>query len=488
MMMRLEPTLSITEGLKLHIEADLLRNQVFGSLPVNGLPANTLRPDPSRNQASSAQFSPREAQWANGALYIGEAYGELQGFFGTFRAGRMDNHWGLGMFYNDGDCSDCDWGDSIDRIFLQSQVFGIYGALSVDFPSTGLTSNASASPLGQPYDLAQIDDVNQYTLSLSYAPQTELEIERQRKRLVEDRKPVINGGALFSWRTQQGVFADQFGSIDSSNDLVYRGLQMYIGNAFAEFLYQPNSNTSMRIALEAMGIFGSIDNATYDPVGEPENDENTASINCFNEETRGANSTECNQNSKNFGQFGLALESDFTVGGPVYFGLDAGFASGGTASNWGLTQNSLANGGDLDFFRFDPDYHVDLILFRNVIGTVTNAYYIKPHLEATFLDRGERKLRFDLAAIVSRAARGEGTPAGVENPWLGVEMDAALRFFLKSNFHASAEGGILLPMSGLSAVQGRERYTRFGDQAPEFVEDVDPSTAWAVQFNMNWNF
>ena len=111
------------------------------------------------------------------------------------------------------------------------------------------------------------------------------------------------------------------------------------------------------------------------------------------------------------------------------FGVNAGFASGGTTPNWGMASDSQLNGDDLDFFRFDPDYHIDLILFRNVIGTVTNATYVNPYMQATFLDRGERKLRFDLDGILSRAWDVEGTPSGV-SPWLGVELDGAMRFFL----------------------------------------------------------
>ena len=29
-------------------------------------------------------------------------------------------------------------------------------------------------------------------------------------------------------------------------------------------------------------------------------------------------------------------------------------------------------------FKFSPDYHVDQIFFRHILGTVTNAMYFKP--------------------------------------------------------------------------------------------------------------
>lgn len=489
MLARFEPTFSITEGIRLHIEADLLGNQMLGSLPVNGLALNPLHPDPSRNHAGSGQFSTREREWFSNALSIGEAYGELTGFFGSLRIGRMDNHWGLGMFYNGGDCADCNFGDSIDRVQLRSSFKGINGSFSMDYPGEGLTSRQAETPTGQPYDLAQVDDISQYTVTVSYEPATKPEEERQRKRLTVDRKPVLNGGALFSWRSQEGTYADPFGlDPNSENALIYRGMRMYIGNAWGRFMYQPNSKTSMKIELEAMGIFGDLDNQTYDPVGQAnEEDEDSSDINCFNEDVRNANSDRCTGNKRDFRQFGLALQSEFAVGGPITFGLDGGFASGGDAPNWGYGADDYMNGRDLDFFRFDPDYHVDLILFRRVIGTVTNAYYLKPHMEATFLDRNEYKLRLDVDTIVSRAFDMGGTPAG-DNSWLGVEVDTAFRFFLKDSFHAGIHGGLLFPLQGMGARVDRPRLTIPGSEAPAFSENQDPSTAWTVQFNANWMF
>ena len=490
MRMRLEPTISITENVRLHIEADLLNNQVLGALPVNGLAPNPIRPDPSRNQVASNQFSPREREWYQNALTVNEAYGEIGGLIGTARAGRMDNHWGTGMFYNDGDCLDCDWGDSIDRLMIQSQLFGIYGTINVDFPGEGVSSVQPTSPLGAPYDRSQIDDIDQYTFSLMHAPQTALELERQRNRLTVQRKAVYNGGALFSLRTQEGTLQNTFLDPDASvadNPLIYRGLNLYVGDLWGQLLYEPKQDVSVRVELEVMGVFGNLDNATFDPVGLSDEETMGADVNCFNEEERSDNSAQCTANERSFRQLGVALETEFSLNGPVDFGLNAGFASGGAEANWGLGAESQTRGADLDFYRFDPDYHIDLILFRNVIGTITNAYYANPYMEATFFDRGDRRLRVDLDGIISRAANMEATPSG-NAPWLGVELDGALRFFLKEAFHASLEGGLLLPFDGLNAVVNRPRLTRFGNASPEFTQAANASTAWTLQLKANWTF
>lgn len=490
MRLKLEPTFHIAEGVSVHIEADLLNNMVLGASPITSLPSNPLTPDPSRNAFVSTQYSPREREWFSDALQIQEAYGELNGFFGTIRAGRMDNHWGMGAFFNNGDCLDCDFGDHIDRVMLQSQFRGFYGNFSIDFPNDGETSTNAGMPYGQPYDLTQKDDIDQFTISLFHQPQTRIERELERKRLIEDRKPVFNGGLLFSWRDQEGTYVRSLANEQGFDptappELIWKGMSSYLLDGWVQFLYQPNAKTSMRLELEAIGILGSYDNATNNAVGQRDpNDENSVDINCFSEDERNANETICKAQSRDFRQFALALQSEFSVGAPVNFGFNGGFASGGSASNWGY---KAQNGQDLDFFRFDPDYHVDLILFRRVIGTVTNAFYFNPYVTANLLERGDRKLALDVDAILSRAANTEGTPAG-DDAWLGFELDAALRFIQKGTFEAALQGGLLFPLGGLNAVTNRESLTTFGTNTGTFAQDREARTAWTVQLHLDWQF
>ena len=42
-------------------------------------------------------------------------------------------------------------------------------------------------------------------------------------------------------------------------------------------------------------------------------------------------------------------------------------------------QANLPRDRTVDNFRFHPDYHIDQILFREIIGTITDAIYIRPH-------------------------------------------------------------------------------------------------------------
>lgn len=487
--LRLEPKLHIAEGVSIHIEADMLRNVVLGSNTINQLSIlDPFRPDPSRNLADGGQYSPREREWYGDAVQISEAYGQLDGFFGTVQVGRMDNHWGLGMFYNGGDCLDCNFGDSIDRAMWRAQLQGIYLSAAIEFPGEGLTSASPFNTQAQPYDLSQKDEVDQYTFSVLYAPLTAQERELARKRLIDDRKPLWHGGLLFSLRDQEGTTPIPANAATPAlpDTLIYQGLDYYIVNGWGRFLYEPNSTTRMRVELEVMGILGSVENASLNAVGQPQG-EDAAAVNCFDETVRSRNQGVCGVNRRDVRQLGVALESEFYLGGPIAFGFNGGYASGDTAPNWGYGRTAGQTLDDVNFFRFDPDYHVDLIMFRNTIGTVTNAFYFNPYLQASFLERGGRKLRLDVDAILGRAVNQAGTPAG-DDPWLGLEVDAAVRFLLRDSFHAAVEGGFLFPMAGMNARQDRQRLMEYGNNTGTFIQDAEASTAWTLQFKTFWNF
>ena len=117
-------------------------------------------------------------------------------------------------------------------------------------------------------------------------------------------------------------------------------------------------------------------------------------------------------------QFGLAFESELALG-HSRVGLDAGVASGDDAPGFGAFPAPGAAApkpGDLDGpqadppgdttvdnFRFHPDYRVDRILFREIIGTVTDAIYVRPHARLVLAALGSARFELTLAAITSWA-------------------------------------------------------------------------------------
>ena len=113
----------------------------------------------------------------------------------------------------------------------------------------------------------------------------------------------------------------------------------------------------------------------------------------------------------------MALEAEYRLLDDqlgIYF--DFGFASGDSDVE-GLTTldsqgnpNGQRNAGtsDLDTtistFRFHPNYRVDLIFWRHIMGQVAGGYYFKPGVSYDFLRNSfGQRLGFRLDVIYSRA-------------------------------------------------------------------------------------
>src|SRR5262249_62414171 len=113
--------------------------------------------------------------------------------------GRMPNHWGLGMMYNAGDGHDSDWQSTVDRIMFITGIkkYDIYFAGAWDFPNEGAISTRLNEQQGQPFDLGQYDDVNEYALVAVRRRNPDLQkLELARGAVVR------NGGVYFVFRNQ----------------------------------------------------------------------------------------------------------------------------------------------------------------------------------------------------------------------------------------------------------------------------------------------
>ncbi|MEL6184314.1 MAG: hypothetical protein AAFU79_06800, partial [Myxococcota bacterium] len=145
-------------------------------------------------------------------------------------------------------------------------------------------------------------------------------------------------------------------------------------------------------------------------------------------------------------------------------------ASGDDAPGWGLfplLDRTPANGdwdgnqapaGDnaITNYRFDPDFIVDLIFWRQLVGGITDAFIVRPSIQYDLTD--ELGGRLDL--IYSRSWFGESTPSGSFNNVaatdiggtdlnLGFEADVSLFFRSERGFTAQLQYGIFIPMDGL---------------------------------------
>jgi uncharacterized protein (TIGR04551 family) len=157
-------------------------------------------------------------------------------------------------------------------------------------------------------------------------------------------------------------------------------------------------------------------------------------------------------------QVGFAFQSAL-LAGPAQLGVDAGYASGDDAPGFGafpkLGQTATMPGAfdgpqanpprdrTVDNFRFHPDFHIDQVLFREIIGTVTDAMYLRPHARLTLLTVGSGKLEAIAAMIASTAVEATSTPSGKRG--LGVELDPELRFASRDGLVINVAYGLFLP-------------------------------------------
>jgi uncharacterized protein (TIGR04551 family) len=401
-------------GVGVFVRLDLLDNLSLGSTP-DGIP--------------SASVSQRPAE---SALRVKRAYGVALTPLGFLAAGRMGNHWGLGLISHGGDCRDCDGGDASDRIAFITALGGHLWALAYDFTATGPLANRPGG--GPAVDVDPTDNVHTVTLAMlkSVSDATRL------RRLKADRATVEYGLVLSHRFQDNDAPADYLPVADAeplqASQVMRRGFRATAVDVWARVTLP-----WMRLELEGAVLVGAIEQASLIPGvlldGEVE------SL-----------------------QIGVAFESDFGPhDGVIRGGLDAGFASGDPAPGFGVNPqvtDAPPKAGDLDGaqaipgrdnrvdnFRFHPNYRIDKILFREILGTITDAIYVRPHLRWEIATIGPGTLHFDFAGVMSWAADSASTPGGTQA--LGIELDPSLEYQTRDGFGIGVDYAVLFPLSGL---------------------------------------
>jgi uncharacterized protein (TIGR04551 family) len=161
---------------------------------------------------------------------------------------------------------------------------------------------------------------------------------------------------------------------------------------------------------------------------------------------------------------------------------ELGYASGDDAPGMGVApsmdqleaqpgdldgpQFSLPGDNTLDNFRFHPNYHVDLILWRQIVGTITDAVYVRPALRS----RPHERLALEAAWIHSRSQFASSTPGGEKH--LGDELDLSAEWDVWHGLHARLQYGLFLPGPGFRNLQ----------------HDLEPTPAHAVRALIAFQF
>jgi uncharacterized protein (TIGR04551 family) len=393
---------------------DMLDNVALGS-NYQGIPSS-----------SSSQVSP------SNAFAVKRAYGEAVTPIGVLAAGRIGSTWGMGMLTNGGDCADCNSGDAADRIAFITPIGGFIWAAAYDFSAIGPTV-----PGKPPGTVVNVDpSVNVNTVTFAFLRWRD-ERARDRRRLAG--KSTFEIGAYASHRWQNNDVPSLYLplSIDvptTATQVMSRGFTATAFDAWTRV-----TTPWMHLEAEGAVLIANVAQPSLIPGV------------LYNVPVKSL-------------QVGAALESEF--GAPedaVTGGLDAGYASGNPTPGFGVNPpltGAQAKPGDIDGgqlnlpyqntidnFRFHPDYIVDRILFREIIGTVTGAVYLRPHVRWNIVHLGTSWLTASLAGVASMAVYGVSTPGGKQP--LGIELDPTLSYGSKDGFGAALEHGVLFPLSGL---------------------------------------
>ena len=457
---RYKPTIHIDSTLRIHATFDFLDNVVMGSTP--DFAGNLRRSDVPLVAFTGSQASPSAG--INGfkdAVHVKEAYADWQPAF-LLRVGRQASNWGLGILANNGGDRDDDYGDYTDRAFLLFKLFGVYVGAAWDYVYSGATTEDPGDFFGQPKDLGEDDDVQQWVLTFFQRPLSKEEKDTRLKSLREDFKPAFDWGVYTVLRVQDRDL--DFGDYDAYRktggaanyddlSLLTREAWAVIPDIWLRFEKRFNYTSGIRVELEAVGLVGEIGNVSDDSATPSE---------------------------RKIQQFGAALELEVQWEELWGFGLDAGFATGDDvrSSRPGeivLTDANSQPNREITTFRFDRDYHVDLLLFREVMGTISNAVYIKPWASYDFFEGPESALGFRVDLMYAQAMNPVATPGG--ESFLGFEAD--LRFFYEEldKFNLDLEAGFLFPGGAFKHVD-----------ANNSANNRDPSFAFTLQARFSFQF
>jgi len=460
--LRLEPTLNVTDQVRVHAQFDVLDNTIMGStrdslVGINRNSADGLPGAAPANLLYQTQDPPEVGQ--NGylsSIRAKRAWGEIDSEFGSLRFGRMPWRFGRGIAYNDGSCPDCDLGTTVDRLMALTQFYGHQFALAWDFGAQGLTSQqlniGRNDPGGYPIDLSQDDDVVQFMAAV-----TRIDTPIALRERVDRGDLVVNYGLQLVYRSQEDTLSYPTAqsppmTATSSNGQTPTAVTQQQQPAFTPVgahLVMPDLwfklyFHALTVEFEGTAVLGKIDNP-------------------------GPLSAQPTQ-SLTLRQIGWVVASDLKLYRDAFFiGFETGGATGDQAEDrtqylnyrYRFVQQPLGD-HQINDFKFSPEYHVDEIFFRHILGTVTNAIYFKPQIAYWFDLQQTRQLGLTGAVIYSMAQVPVSTPGNALS--YGIEMNLGVNYRNTGDgFYAGLTWAVYWPFAALD--RPADIWTTPGDQA-----------------------
>ena len=432
--LRLRPRINVNEYTSVHVELDVFDNLILGSTPI-GNDGLTGSDDLPLRAFSDTQGSPQAGINANSdSIRVKRAWAEVHNpGLGVLKVGRQPVHWGLGIFANSGGYDpihdvwdlDGDFGDTVDRLMIATKIPGTDYDVGVGMDWAATTPSAAHTDIfrnrfgGQPWDLDDNDDVNQWVISLS-----RMDSPKRFRERVDQGELAVNYGIYFLYRTQNWETVRESGDDGDISRFHDRDAKAYIPDLWFRLGYG-----KLSLEIEGVAVIGGVDNLTDQGVNQ----------------------------SIDFRQFGGVARLGYKlIDDKLNLGFEVGFASGDQYDNdpegsihirnaTRLPECTAADTCDstISQFAFDPDYKVDMILFRELMGAVTNATYLKP--SASYDITGQ--IKGSLASIISLANQPIATPGN--STFYGVELNADVSY-TSGAFSAGIAYGVLFPLAALS--------------------------------------
>jgi uncharacterized protein (TIGR04551 family) len=345
--------------------------------------------------------------------------------------------------------------------------------------ATGVTSQdfRISSGLGQPFDRDQGDDAKAIGIKI-----VRTDTEEETKRKLERGGASVSFGTWYMYKTQDYEYPQWLASTSATtppstgstnpanNDPVGTPVKR---DAYAHTLdlWTKYQTKRFRFELELAGIYGQIGDASPQSAGP-------VLLRQFGGATQAAWSL-----------------GKFTLGGEL--GMASGDTNPGIGNRPARTCTTTSSGAvtcvapspgaidgmqftakdkvqDIRNFRFNPAYRVDLILFRDILQGVTDAWYLKPTARYEFLDG----LAATLSIVYSQAIYASSTPSTTHTP-LGIEVDGGLNYKSDDGFLAWIDVGMLQPLDGLGYGPGG---------TPSGAPQTDLSRAWAIRTGLAVKF
>jgi uncharacterized protein (TIGR04551 family) len=484
MRFRLEPTLNVSEDIRIRAQIDILDNLVLGSTPLGAGGGSQTTPF---TFLSTTQVPPIQGvNSPTSAIALKRLWGEINTQYGVLRFGRMGSHWGMGVVTNDGECLDCDHGDTVDRVMWVLKVpflaDNLYVVPMFDFIATGPTTAMRGGPTGEVYTQDNGSNALSFDLAVAFRDN-----DKELQKKLDAGQTVVNGGIYATFKTQTNDAASwNAGVCNNSNcsnypygNITPTQAGWLTRNAYAVtpdgwFRLQQKD---LRVEVEAAMVIGQI--GSY------------------------ANQPQIGPQTLSMLQYGGAAQGEYKLlDGSLSVLVEIGMASG-TRYSWGMgslpgrmgipgSPGYLTNGttpvpgiingpsyyctptgcpeGQVNGFLFNADYRIDNILWRDLYEQVTGAMY------------GKLKLSYEIttglsiwgAAIYSRAEFVENTPSAscgttgglaaydasklrcapgqtlVGDTNLGVELNVGASYLSDDGFFLGLTWAILFPLGGLT--------------------------------------